>query len=93
MDGSVSNRFVLDEDGLRWDRITALDIEGQPGQGTRPTISITGIVSGKDGALLLRLPGMVPRYFALQPGEARAMRDALVARVTDDTDRLERSED
>jgi hypothetical protein len=76
----VSNRFVFDEDGLRWDRITALDIEVPTREGPRPTISITGIMNGKDGALLLHLPGMVPRYYALQPDEARAMRDAMVAR-------------
>jgi hypothetical protein len=80
----MSNRFILDDDGLRWDRITAMEIEGHPVEGAQPTISITGIVSGKDGALLLHLPGMVPRYYALQPAEARAMRDALVARVQDD---------
>jgi hypothetical protein len=76
----MSNRFILDEDGLRGDRITAMALDGQPVQGSRPSISITGIVSGKDGALFLRLRGMVPRYYALQPGEARAMRDAMVAR-------------
>jgi hypothetical protein len=76
----MSNRFILDKDGLRGDRIMAMAIDGQPIQGSRPTLSITGIVNGDDGVLLVHLPGMVPRYYALQPGEARAMRDAMVAR-------------
>ena len=88
----MSNRFILDEDGLRWDRITARNIEGQRDQGPRPTISITGIVGGNDGALLSRLHSIAPRYFALQPGEARSMRDAFVARVTDDPEQLEMTE-
>ena len=80
----MSNRFILDDDGLRWDRILALDIQGHSDQWPKPTISITGIVTGNDGALLLHLPGILPRYFALQPREARAMRDALIARVRDE---------
>ncbi len=53
----MSNRFILDEDGLRWDRVIALDIEGHPILGLKPTISVTGIVNGKDGAVFLHLPG------------------------------------
>jgi hypothetical protein len=39
------------------------------------------------------VPGMVPHYYALQPDEARTMRDAFVARVTDDPEQLERTDD
>jgi hypothetical protein len=85
----MSNRFILDKDGLRGDRIMAMAIDGQPIQGSRPTLSITGIVNGDDGVLLVHLPGMVPRYYALQPGAARAMRDAMIACVTDDPEQFE----
>ena len=89
----MSNRFIPDDDGLRWDRIQALDLEGHTEQRPKPTISITGIVTGSDGALLLRLPGVLTRYFALQPGEAQAMRDALADRVQDDPAQHETSAD
>lgn len=38
------------------------------------------------------VPSMVTRYYALQPAEARAMRNALVARVADDQERDEPTE-
>jgi hypothetical protein len=53
----MGNGFILDEDGLRWDRIAALEIEGRSDQGERPTISVTGNVNGNDGALFLHRPG------------------------------------
>lgn len=50
------------------------------------TIRIGGVVDGPLGCLVLRLPGVVDRYFALGPNEARELRDALVLRVRDATE-------
>lgn len=76
----MGSRFVVDSDGFRWDRVHVLDIE-RPDQPLRRTIAVTGLVQGDDGALLLHLPGVLDRCFAVDPNEARALRDALVARV------------
>jgi hypothetical protein len=65
--GKIGNRFKLNENGCVWDLVAAFCVgraETQP----RHNIAITGLVSGDDGALLVRLPGVIETYWALEPG-------------------------
>jgi hypothetical protein len=82
----MSKRFVVEENGFRWDRVTALDIEQRSTRSAGRAIDVTGLVCGQDGVLVLHLPGMTARHFAVNPDEARCLRDALIARVIDDPD-------
>lgn len=85
MEECTGHRFVLEEDGMRWDQVTVLAMHREDGELlARRTVSVGGLVSGPEGALLLRLPGMLEKCWALRPDEARALRDALCARVSED---------
>lgn len=79
----MSNRFRVASDHFLWDRVNVIDVEHRGGN-DQHIISVTGLVRGDDGALLFNLPGMVDRHFAMAPSEARALRDALKALVTDE---------
>ena len=70
------------ESGLTWDVITLMDLRASDrgAAGMR----ITGLVHGDEGALVLVLPGAIEGHYAMRPDEARALRDALARRLSDD---------
>jgi len=77
----VSERRVIDEFGVRWDRVMAIEPRTNP-TGDQHVIAIAGLVDGEDGGLLLRVPGFLPVDYFLGGAEARALLAALVARVS-----------
>jgi hypothetical protein len=78
---SSDSRFIVDEDGVRWDRVLCIKPQSNP-HGRRHTIGITGLVAGDDGVLLLRLPGAITADFLLGAFESRSLLAALLGRIS-----------
>jgi hypothetical protein len=83
---SECDRTIIDDSGIRWDRLSVQDARDNSRRG----LFVSGLVRGDEGALILRLPHPVTSgetCYIVRPQDARALRDALNARVTVAADR------
>lgn len=76
-------RTVVEANGLRQDVVRAL-LADEPLLTKAGAIRVAGLVDGAEGCLVVEAPHPVsPHVWVLTPDEARALRDALGARVKD----------
>jgi hypothetical protein len=79
---SECDRTIIDDSGIRWDHLSVQDARDNSRRG----LFVSGLVRGDEGALILRLPHPVTSgetCYIVRPQDARELRNALNARVTD----------